>query len=236
MTDFIMIVPTRGRPQAVRQLAEAFSVACTLDTRLLIAVDDDDPDLDAYREEVTKARDIYPRTDLLVQVAPGCMAAALNMAAHAVVAGWPNVKAIGFMGDDHRPRTVGWDSRYVNTLEVKPGIVYGNDLIHGENLPTQFAISAAIVKALGFMSPGDLRHMYIDNYWRDIGKQAGCLTYRGDVVVEHMHPVAEKGEYDEGYERVNAPEVFSHDAEAYAVYMNQHANRDADTIQEAISR
>jgi hypothetical protein len=236
MAEFIMIVPTRGRPQAVRQLAEAFSVTCTVDTQLLIAVDDDDPDLDGYQEEVKKARDIYPRTELLVQVAPGCMAVALNMAARDVVAGWPDAKAIGFMGDDHRPRTVSWDKRYVNSLEVAPGIVYGNDLIHGENLPTQFAVSASIVKALGFMSPGNLRHMYIDNYWRDIGNMAGCLKYRGDVVVEHMHPVASKSEYDEGYERVNAPEIFSHDAAEYERYMTEHGTRDADMIREAVAR
>ena len=236
MADFIMIVPTRGRPQAVRQLAEAFSVACTVNTRLLIAVDDDDPDLEAYRERAEEARSVFANTELLVQSAPGCMAAALNMAARDVVQEWPDAKAIGFMGDDHRPRTVGWDSRYVNSLEVAPGIVYGNDLIHGENLPTQFAVSASIVKALGFMSPGDLRHMYIDNYWRDIGNLAGCLMYRGDVVVEHMHPVAAKGEYDEGYERVNAPEVFNHDRVAYEKYMSEFQDRDADTIRKAIGR
>jgi hypothetical protein len=78
--------------------------------------------------------------------------------------------------------------------------------------------------------------MYIDNYWRDIGNLAGCLMYRGDVVVEHMHPVAAKGEYDEGYERVNAPEVFDHDRVAYEKYMSEFQDRDADTIRKAIGR
>jgi hypothetical protein len=236
MADFIMIVPTRGRPHAVRQLAEAFSVACTADTRLLIAVDSDDPELAEYDEAVASSRKVFAAIDLTVRPEPGCMATALNMATSVAIDNYPEAKAFGFMGDDHRPRTVSWDALYLATLEKTPGIVYGNDLIHGENLPTQFAVSASVIEALGFMSPEGLRHMYIDNYWRDIGKLAKCLTYRGDVVVEHMHPVANKSEYDEGYARVNDPAVFDHDRVAYEAYMEAHASRDTDLIQEAITR
>jgi hypothetical protein len=236
MADFIMIVPTRGRPQAVRQLAEAFSVACTTNTRLLIAVDSDDPELSAYEAAVESSRAVFAGIDLTVRPEPGCMATALNMAVEVAIDNYPEAKAFGFMGDDHRPRTVSWDARYLEALEKAPGIVYGNDLIHGQNLPTQFAVSAQVVEELRFMSPEGLRHMYIDNYWRDIGKMANCLTYLGDVVVEHMHPVANKSEYDEGYARVNDPAVFDHDRAAYEAYMAEHATRDAESILKAIGR
>lgn len=236
MADFIMIVPSRGRPGSVRQIAESFASACTASTTLFVAVDDDDPEVQAYRQAVESAREVWPRIDLVVQEAPGNMATALNMACAVACSEYPEAKAYGFMGDDHRPRSKGWDAEYLSTLEGTPGIVYGNDLIHGANLPTQFAVSGAVVRELGFMSPKGLKHMYIDNYWRDIGKKAGCLTYRGDVVVEHMHPVAAKSEYDEGYARVNAPEVFDHDAAVYERYMAEYSAHDADTIQEAIGR
>lgn len=236
MADFIMIVPTRGRPHAVRQLAEAFAATCAADTRLLIGVDSDDPTLPEYEQAVESSRAVYAGIDLTVRPEPGNMATALNMAVEVAIDNYPDAEAFGFMGDDHRPRSAGWDAEYLSTLKKTPGIVYGNDLIHGPNLPTQFAVSGAIVQELRFMSPEGLKHMYIDNYWRDIGKAAECLTYRGDVVVEHMHPVAHKGEYDEGYERVNAPEVFSHDAEVYAAYMTMYEGRDVAAIRKATGR
>lgn len=236
MADFIMIIPTRGRPGAVRELAEAFSATCTADTHLLIAVDDDDPELSGYTEAVKESKEIFPNIVPLVQHAPGNMATALNMATEWACAAYPDAKAYGFMGDDHRPRTTSWDARYLETLVGTPGIVYGNDLIHGMNLPTQFAVSAPVVKALGFLSPAGLRHMYIDNYWRDIGRLTNGITYVSDVVVEHMHPVASKSEYDEGYERVNAPEVFAHDAAVYEKYMKEQSDADVATILSAVGR
>ncbi len=47
----------------------------------------------------------------------------------------------------------------------------------------------------------------VDNYWRDLGTAAGCLTYLPDAIVEHLHPSAGKAALDEGYGRVNAPEM-----------------------------
>lgn len=231
MVELIMIVPTRGRPQAVGELASAFASACTAKTRLLIAVDDDDCDLDGYRSAVDAAKTVWADTELVVQEAPGNMANALNMAVSRVLNSGETAQAVGFMGDDHRPRTRSWDRLYLNALLRRPGIVFGNDLIHGERLPTQFTVSWKVTQALGFFSPAGLKHMYIDNYWKDIGDRSNTLTYLEDVVVEHMHPVAEKGQYDEGYERVNAPEIYEHDAGVYAAYMEEFADRDAATIQ-----
>lgn len=233
MTDFVMVVPTRGRPHTVAELAKAFTSSCTGQTRLLIAVDDDDPEMSAYCEAVTEAKKVFPDTGIVVQAAPGCMAVALNMAVGHVLAGGEQPKAIGFMGDDHRPRTLGWDTSYLEALDSRPGVVYGNDLIHGENLPTQFAVSRSVAQALGFLSPPGLKHLYIDNYWLDIGRESGCLTYLPDVTVEHMHPVADKGEYDEGYQRVNAPEMYAHDEAAYTAHMQEFRSRDVALIQGA---
>ena len=125
--------------------------------------------------------------------------------------------AIGFMGDDHRPRTVGWDTAYLEALrELGSGIVYGNDLLQGERIPTQVAMTTDIVRELGFMAPPVLKHLYVDNFWRDLGTAAGCLRYLSNVVVEHMHPIAGKAPWDDGYARVNAPTMYSGDANAYA--------------------
>ncbi len=206
-TDLAVIVPTRGRPDAVRELAAAFAVTCTAGTKLVFAFDDDDPShLEVALPELDGSRYIGRHTS---------MVEALNSAV-SVALGLHRPFAVGFMGDDHRPRTRGWDEAYLDALHgLRTGIVYGNDLFQGERLPTQVAMTADIVRLLGFMAPATLGHMYVDNFWRDLGVGARCLRYLPDVVVEHMHPVAGKADWSEGHKRVNAPEIYARDRAAY---------------------
>jgi hypothetical protein len=139
--------------------------------------------------------------------------------------------ALGFMGDDHRPRTIGWDAAYLAALrELGTGIVYGDDLLQGEQLPTQCAMTADIAATLGYMCPPSLRHMYVDNFWKDLGKAVGCLQYLPDVTVEHMHPVAGKADWDEGHKRVNDQSVYAADARTYHAYRESSSAADVAKI------
>ena len=204
MADLVVIVPSRGRPEAAQELAEAFAETCTADTLLVFAVDNDDERLPDYQKQ-----------DRVAQADSRSMVQSLNAAAVLVLADEPF--AIGFMGDDHRPRTEGWDTAYLDALhELGTGIVYGDDLLQRWRLPTQVAMTSDIVRALGYMAPPSLTHMYVDNFWLDLGRQAGCLRYLPDVVVEHMHPVAGKADWDDGHKRVNAPAMYERDRIAYA--------------------
>lgn len=216
MSELTVIVPSRGRPEAAQSLTEAFRDTCTADTALVFAIDDNDERLPGYRGVVEMAR----RFGIVGEVTlPGrSMGEALYLATRIVTgpdaAGPPF--AVAFMGDDHRPRTVGWDTEYLKALhELGTGIVYGNDLLQGENLPTQVAMTSDIIRALGYMAPPTLIHLYLDNFWKDLGTQAGCLRYLPDVIVEHVHPFAGKAEWDEGYQRVNTPRMNEDDRIAY---------------------
>lgn len=157
MDSLAVVVPSRGRPHTIAELAAAFRGTCTERTWLLFAVDEDDPQYLAYRDAVGEATVAGMRVQLVAQPS-GTMVSALNHAARHLLAA-PSAavpEAIGFMGDDHRPRTQGWDRAYLDALTFLPGIVYGNDLIQGANLPTQCAISASVVRALGHMAPDTL--------------------------------------------------------------------------------
>lgn len=223
MSDLVVVVPSRGRPQAAAELAKTFQATCSAYTELVFAVDEDDPALDEYSAAVCAVR--YANASVGVVRDSSSMVYALNAGALTLLdRGFP--EAIGFMGDDHRPRTNGWDRAYLDALVSLPGIVYGNDLVQGANLPTQCAMSASAVRALGHMAPPVLTHLYVDNYWRDLGRAAGRITYLPDVVVEHLHPVAGKADWDEGYRRVNARAVYDQDRAAYAAYMAEHRDRD----------
>lgn len=217
--ELLVIVPSRGRPHAAAELAAAFAELSEADSRLVFVVDSDDPDMAGYGN-VTQA---HPPVGLLVNTGPRTMVAALNVAATALLASFPNAAAVAFMGDDHRPRTAGWDAAYLGALAtLGTGIVYGDDLLQHENIPTQVAMTADIIRTLGHMAPPPLTHLFVDNYWKDLGAAAGCLRYLPNVVVEHLHPFAGKAEWDAGHRRVNTPSMYGRDQAAYSAYAAAH--------------
>ena len=220
-SGLVVIVPTRSRPAAAHELVEAFKETCTADTELVFAIDEDDPELRGYK-------------GLRGLIGPnGSMVEALNATAAEVLKRDVRPQAIGFMGDDHRPVTVGWDAAYLAALKSLPGFVYGNDRVQGANLPTQVAISTPVVAALGHMAPPALHHLYVDNYWLTLGRNAGCITYLPRVVVQHLHPVAGTAEWDDGYRRVNAPEVYRKDRGAFEAHMREHGPEEVLAVREA---
>lgn len=225
MTGLVVIVPSRGRPQAAKELAATFAETKAT-ARLVVAVDEDDPTKNDY----LAALGPYPATTVHfgLLTPPSTMVKALND----VAALYQNeARAIAFMGDDHRPRTMHWDAMYLAALdELGTGIVYGNDLLQGERIPTQVAMTADIVRALGHMAPPTLTHLYVDNYWRDLGTAAGCLRYLPEVVVEHMHPIAGKAAWDAGHLRVNDRAMYQRDSDAYADYAGSHLADDVAKV------
>lgn len=214
MADLVVIVPSRGRPETVAGISATVDATCGADTEALFVVDSDDPARPAYFDAVAAAGE---RVDIKTGDHRN-MVEALNKVAWSLAAAERFAPlAVGFMGDDHRPRTQGWDQAYLDALrELGTGIVYGDDLLQGERLPTQVAMTSDIIRALGHMAPPTLTHMYVDNYWLDLGRAAGCIRYLPDVVVEHMHPFAGKGLMDEGYARVNDQRMYAVDRAAYS--------------------
>lgn len=237
MTDLVVIVPSRGRPGAAVELAEAFRLTCTADTQLLLALDSNDLTRPAYPAglhiKTVGGVSAGWSTEVGVIVTESrSMVEALNLAVQDLLVGGPQPFAIGFMGDDHRPRTRGWDEAYLTELhKLGTGMVYGNDLLQGGNLPTQIAMTSDIPRALGYMAPPCLTHLYVDNYWRNLGQRAGCLSYLKDVTVEHVHPVTGKVEWTPGHRRVNTQEMYNADSHAYNAYVAAgHLAEDVETL------
>ena len=206
MSDLLMIVPSRGRPQNIADLVKCWTETTTGSSQLLVAVDDDDPALDGYLALRWAARE--PGVVLTIGKRRR-MAGTLNYLA--VIAARRHF-AVGFMGDDHRPLTPGWDQTMVDALrDLGTGIVYGDDLLQREALPTAVAMTSDIIRALGYMAPPGLIHLALDNSWLALGQGAGCIRYLPDVVIEHLHPFAGKAPMDAGYIEVNAPEMYQRD-------------------------
>ena len=209
----IYIVPSRGRPHAVTELIAAWEETRTVAT-LHVAVDDNDPTRHEYRA-ILRSAPAWVRWTLVAGGGDG-MTAALNYCARLDA---EHEDIIGFMGDDHRPRTLAWDAMIAQSWDGGGRVVYGNDLIHGPNLPTAVALDARIIQRLGFMAPPAQKHLFLDNFWKTLGERLGALRYLPQCVIEHMHPIAGKAEWDEGYIRVNAGGLYETDRAAYAHYI-----------------
>jgi hypothetical protein len=217
----LYIVPSRGRPNNVNELINAFR-----DTRnfmhLHVALDADDPELPGYHEVMKRqnTRNIdWFHCSILIRHGGDGMVGVLNRVVEKYVIPNTAYKYVGFMGDDHLPRTKDWDWELSEEIDKGNLVAYGNDLFQRGNLPTAVLLDANIVRNLGYMAPPTLRHLYVDNVWKLWGTRTGRMSYRDDIVVEHMHPVIYKAPTDARYDAVNNGEMWTRDEAAYHAYL-----------------
>lgn len=212
--DLLVIIPTRGRPQAIPEIMQAWDdTGATAD--VLFCVDKDDPELAGYKQQAKALAD--DSRVRFVFWARKRLVGTLNQAA---VKNAPSYRFLAFLGDDHRPRpaAIPWDERIRICLSGGPGIVYGNDLLQGEKMATAVAMTSDIVETLSYMVPPALVHLCADLVWVDWGRGMGRITYLDDMVIEHLHPAAGKASVDAVYEDCNSSERASADAAAYYHY------------------
>lgn len=222
MNTNLVILPSRGRSHKIIDALDALKEHSTI-SDFLIGLDDDDAH--NYPEIEGVIREVNPRLR---------MNGTLNLLVNKYQ---DKYTTISFMGDDHLARTPGWDEKLYETIRNRGfGIAYANDLFQGENLPTMVMMSTNISRELGFFAPPKLIHLYMDNFWRLFGQVLGCLDYREDVIVEHMHFMAGKSESDAQYLEVNSSEVNNHDAEAFREYAETQLKDDAIKVLMAVSK
>lgn len=212
----LWIVPTRGRPGNAARLVDAFrTTRGFVDTRLMLCADRDDPALPEYAA-MMPPHGMYDWCSFQVDERRG-LGGTLNFYA---VAAAEQYDAVGFMGDDHLPRTPGWDVVLFNAVKDRSiALAYGDDRFQGENLPTAVLVTSGFIKTLGFMTPPGVQHLFLDNFWLDTGRALNSITYCPAAVIEHMHPQANgKAEWDSGYERVNSGAQWERDQIAYTGY------------------
>ena len=213
-----VLVPSRGRPENIQRLIDAFGETWA-HAELVVVVDNDDPTVEQYKaiDGITLHVDDRLR-----------LGGTLNK--------WAPILAeecdiIGFMGDDHVPRTNEWDFVIEGHCR-RNSVIYGNDLLQGENLATAVFMDSNIVKKLGFfVLPGQI-HLFMDNFWMTLGRELGTLTYLPHVIIEHMHRDNGKSESDQTYVEANSPENWSNDE---AVYRRWMASDMASDIRKVLS-
>lgn len=226
MTELIMIIPSRGRPDSVARMVRAWhATGGFVGAGMVWAIDADDPTYAEY----TRAFAMHPEATWVAMNEWMPMVQKLDYVASEAA---QDVHLVGFMGDDHLPRTECWVSKIVETSITNPGhaIIYGRDGFQDEHLPTWWVMTSSVIRTIGKMVPADVQHLYCDNAVKTLGEAAGILHYRSDVLIEHMHPVAGKGEMDDGYVRVNRQEQYDRDSQQYLAWASTGLAQDATLL------
>ena len=225
MPDLAVITPTRGRPERFAAMVLAVNATALNDVLIYAGRDEDDDSGYTDRLPPNVLTAIGPRASL--------SAWTNGLARTAIVYG--GVRYLASLGDDHLPRTLGWSGTLIRAIENMggTGIAYGNDLLQGQALPTAWVMSADIVRTLGWMMLPACEHMFVDNAILALGRAAGCIAYRGDVVIEHLHPVAGKAAVDESYRASNSAERMAADQRAFEAWRDDPAGLAADAAKVA---
>lgn len=135
---------------------------------------------------------------------------------------------IQFLAHDIVLRTP-WESRFINALKDRPyGMVYGNDLIHGELLATHPFITSNMVKALGFYGCPAVEHNFFDNYWMVMALTLDSCGYVPEVIMEHIHPLVGKAKPDRITEKIST--LLESDQHKFIEYMNENFNNDVEKV------
>lgn len=223
--EILIIVPSRTRPHNIRRLLQAWTATGAWGTAdLRIDIETDDPHYHGYQRIDLPAGARYGVGNRWRSSMWKLRRAARQEAR--------SYFALGFMGDDHVPETEGWAQRFLESLQaLRSGIVYADDGLRGEELPTQWVMTADIVRSLdNRLSVAPVSHLYCDNAVLDLGRAAGCIRYLPDVMIRHAHYTAGLAEKDEQYAKVNSREQFAKDKAIYESWRRDQLPVDTATV------
>lgn len=210
-----LLCPSRGRPaQLAAMWRSAACNATTHDVELVARLDDDDPDLAAYGHTDVPALSFItgPRSLLSDCWNEAATAARGDILMHC--------------GDDIRFRTHGWD-RLIADAFPRDGValVHGRDGFQDAALGTHGFVTRRWVDTVGYFVPPLFSSDYNDTWLNDVADRIGRRVYVPEVLTEHMHPAAGKGEWD----RTHRERLERHAADdPAAIYVEHEPQRERD--------
>lgn len=221
--NLALIVPSRGRPHNIQEILNLDELNDG-NVDLFVGIDDDDPEKEQYK-----------KLDGIYQWVEGPrlrMVGTLNAIANDIA---KDYYAVGFIGDDHRPRTKGWDSQVLESLHnMGTGFTHGDDGHWGDQLATYIFMTSDIIRTLGYMAPPTFTHLYIDNVWSDLSRAVDRFSYLPNLLIEHVHPAFQQTEWDSLYKEVNADSMYAKDRQAYEKYKESQFFDDINKLRQIL--
>ena len=173
------LCPTRGRPEIAMRMYKTFVETQAGDNELLFCLQEDDPTLNDYPEEIRSRAIVVP---------PHNTAHYWNLLAQQSTG-----ELLMLLGDDVKFATPGWDKQFLQVLDDYPDGIFmittqdGRTHVDAPNpLPSPHpTISRQWYEALGyFVFPG-FRHYYVDTWIDRIATTLGRRINLYDVMVTH---------------------------------------------------
>lgn len=218
--NIIIITPTRQRVGNAKRLIESF-LGSTHST-LVLCVDNDDPDREAYRELVSG----YVDGNVIARFGPRAKLVEWTNRATFEMLNTIDGEIVGSLGDDH-VLSEGWEAKVLAHFK-NPNVafLYGDDGIQSENLPTAVFESSDAIRELGYFMLPTLEHMFVDNVWLDLGTLSNTIIYDHTLKIPHLHPLAKRAEWDASYLESNSRWQYLRDQSAYQFWIKSNKIRE----------
>lgn len=183
----LIILPTKNRLKDFEIFAESWVKTTEGRSDVLVAINFDDNTYDDIKEK-------YPF--IYEKVNPGSVLEILNQMS---VKYSKEYKYISFMEDDCNFVTEKWETSFINKLKDigDYGIVWGDDLVNRDYIVGLPFLDSKIIDVLGYMSPPEIKYLWVDHFWKKLGADLSTLFYFPDIVVEHRHYSTGKRQKDE---------------------------------------
>ncbi len=177
--DLLVIVPSRGRPDAVYELARRIADTAQALTALIVAVDLSDPTAQEYPLAAAAAPSL---PGLLTLENSRNAAEALNLAARRYA---PGVRHLAYLPDVQLPTRPGWDTAIVRALDAGTGLARGYEVSAARMEPARhIAMRAEIVNELGYMIPPEVETACWPDIWTAWAIVTGGLGEAENVIIE----------------------------------------------------
>jgi len=183
----LIILPTKNRLEDFKIFAESWVKTTEGKSDVLVVINFDDNTYDDIKE---KYPFIYERVN------PGSVLEILNQMS---VKYSKEYKYISFMEDDCNFVTEKWETSFIDKLKEigDYGIVWGDDLINRDYIVGLPFMDSKIIDVLGYMSPPEIKYLWVDHFWKKLGMDLGTLFYFSNIIVEHRHYSTGKRKKDE---------------------------------------
>ena len=157
--SLIVLCPSYHRPISAGAVLESFTKTKTLPhTRLVFLCYEKDPDSIKYEGDVV----LCPEKGMADRV----------NGALGLLDGYAHV---GWIADDNRFETPGWDEQVVKALGSHP-IVFGNDVVSPGAKPSHVFMDSRIPRELGWLILTGLHSTFADDVWANLGVGAKDVT------------------------------------------------------------
>lgn len=187
------LMPSLMRPHLMKRFFEAYKKT-EGSTQGLLLVDEKDSSMEDYKK-------------LSLPIGWKLITTKSRLMADKVHEVWDLYKDcdwVGILNDDHIPKTLKWDMEIVKSINGS-NVVHTNDnwFFGRRSMVGAIAFSGPLLRALGYMFPGDIKHLHSDDAWAMLFGQSNCITILPNVVVEHDHAYKNREFQDATFKSIN---------------------------------